>query len=170
MSDEALLNLSDRELFHEFEPSEIGQLGQLMKITDHPDETVILEADQKPGETERALHILLQGEISVTTKPTAANNVPVARVMKPGEIFGLITFVSGDRHTATCTAKGETRIASLPRRSLDALANGREALAVKVHRVICNQLARDLRLCDRRLTNALHKGLKWEDLPTFVSR
>jgi len=170
MSDEPLPNLRDRELFQVFEASEIEQIEQLLSMTDHSDGATIIQSGQAPTDLERALHTVIQGEVSVTTSPTAANQVPVARILKPGEIFGLVSFVTDGKHTATCAAKGPVRIASLPRRSLDALANGREALAVKIFQVICGQLARDLRACDRRLANALHKGLEWGELPSFVSR
>lgn len=163
-------NLRNRELFQVFDASEIEEIEQLLAITEPPDGTTIIQAGKTATDLERAIHIVITGEVSVSTTPTAANQVPVARILKPGEIFGLVAFVTDGRHTASCTAKGPVRIASLPRRSLDALANGREALAAKIFQVICGQLARDLRACDRRLANALHKRLEWGDLPSFVSR
>ena len=88
--------------------------------------------------------------------------------MKAGELIGLVSFINGGRHSATCVAKGALRVAVVTREDFQPLRESKPSLAVLIQYTIAKQLARDLRICNQRLMNALQKGINRDDLPKFV--
>jgi len=144
--------------FQGLDKAQLEALTGALVFEEHPDGHVFAKAGRAGKREKDALHIVLEGRVAVSTKPKSANQVPVARLMQPGELFGLITFLKGGQRTATTAASGKVRVASLTRERYEQVVRPNPALHSALLFAIASQLARDVRACNERLVKAIRKA------------
>lgn len=157
-------------MFQHFSDEQFVLLDQVLATREYSDGEVIHSANEPVTQQNQAVMIILEGEIMLSTEAPDKGQVAVARSMKAGELMSLISFVNGGVHTATSQSRGHVKVALLKRGLYDNLTHSDPPFAAAIQYMIAKQLSRDLRMCDRRLANALHKGIKWDDLAGFVRR
>jgi CRP-like cAMP-binding protein len=105
-----------------------------------------------------ALHLLVEGQVHVSTTPQSTQQVPVERLLHRGEMFGLITFLKGGAHTASTRAVGPVKVATLDRNRYEQAIQTDPALNSALLFAIASQLARDVRACNERLLHAIARS------------
>ncbi len=162
--------LRGREMFQHFDDATFARFKEAVSLVEHADGEIIHSVGVPLADGGQALMIVLSGTVRISTEVDTKTQVPVARMMKAGELAGLVSFARGGAPTADSRAVGDVRLAVLTRKKYDELKQSDAVLAAAVGLTIAKQLARDLRACNRRLANALYKGINRDDLPSFVRR
>lgn len=162
--------LRSREMFQHFTDAEFASLEKALTIGTFADGAIIRRCGDVVRTEDMAILLILEGEILVSTEAVEKSQVAVSRSLKAGEIMSVVSFVNGGRYSADSMAKGEVVVASLHRTEYEKLRTSDTPLAVAIQYMIARQLARDLRLCNQRVTDKLLGGLKWEDLPSIGTR
>lgn len=155
-------------LLHKLNDEELAGVAKACVISDDPDGTVYIRAGAKPHPDKDTLYMILEGAVLVESSPKKGNEGRIHRKLYRGEIFGLITFVTGGTRTATCTALGPVRIASLTRARFQKLCEDHVGVANALQLAIASQLARDVRACNDSLVKAIRDGLIEDDTGIFV--
>ena len=147
--------LADLELLKPLSPAELEKLERLLLVKDYRDGHTFWQEGAKIHDDRRAIFFILQGKVAVSTEREEQTYIPVARTLKAGEIFGLISFLQGDVYSATCRTDGPVCAASLARTEYDSLFTTDVPLAASITYAISRQLARDVRLCNARLVKEI---------------
>jgi CRP-like cAMP-binding protein len=79
----------------------------------------------RPGETSDRMYVLADGEVAVVD---ATGESERSVWLEAGEEFGMLSFITGMRHTATAVAQGSTEAWVLRRSDLDKLAHAHPKL------------------------------------------
>ena len=147
--------LARLELFQSLSAAELDKLERLLEVKDYRTGHFFWKEGSQIRNERRALFIILDGQVSVTTEREDLTYVPVAHVLNAGEIFGLISFFQVEVHTATCRAASPVRAASLSRTEYDKLCQTDVALAASVMFAMSRQLAKDVRQRNTQLAAAI---------------
>jgi CRP-like cAMP-binding protein len=147
--------LAGLDLFKTLSAAETQKLEGLMPVKDYRRGHCFWKAGIQIRHDRRALLVILDGEVSISTESEGLTHVPVARVLHAGEIFGLISFFEAEVHSATCRAATPVRAASLARTAYDKLCESDVALAASIMFAMSRQLAKDVRQCNSRLVTAI---------------
>lgn len=148
-------SLRSLAFFKGMDDARLQGLAAALEFEEHADGHVFARAGRAGKREKDTLYIVLDGRVSVSTKPKSASQVPVERLMQPGEMFGLITFLKGGPRTATTRAAGPVRVASLTRERYEQAVRPDPALHSAFLFAIATQLARDVRACNERLVKAI---------------
>ncbi len=143
--------------FAELDGSELEALAHAMSIDDYHDGHVFMREGDTRRSIQDAAYVLLEGRVRVTRSgdPKKA----LTRELGAGEMFGLIALVDRGGRSATCTAIGEVKAASLNRAAFEHLLHSNAELACKFQLVVAAQLARDWDRLQRQLRDALDAPL-----------
>ena len=147
--------LASLGLFKSLSPGEVQKLEHLMSVEDYRKGHCFWKAGVKIRNDRRALFVILDGQVEVSTESGDLTHVPVARVLNAGAIFGLISFFPVETHSATCRAASPVRAASLARTDYNKLCESDVPLAASIIFAMAQQLARDVRACNSRLAAAI---------------
>ena len=150
--------LESLDFFKLLSPQQVEKLRVAMPVKEHRKGHVFWKAGSRIGDDRCAVIFILEGQVSVATETAQVSQVPVARVLQPGEIFGLVTFLNAKVHSATCRAATPVRAAVMTRSEFDKLSQSDIALASAFMYAIARQLARDVRACNNRLVTAITSG------------
>lgn len=131
--------LSEVDAFEDFTPEERDALARAMSVESYDDGHVFIR-EGDPSRVTDAAFVLLDGTVTVTR---TADAKALAKQLAPGALFGVIALVDRGERTASCTAKGPVRAASLNRAAFDHLLHSNAELAWKFQLVVARQLARD---------------------------
>ena len=159
------LQLRELHAFRNFSDEHLAVLEGTLEVNAISSGQVIYERGKRARPGELGVHIIVSGSVSIYTEPEEKNRVPILRHMHAGDIFGLVSFVTGVSHTANCKADTDTMLATLTEKAFGELRASNPELVVQIQMVVARQLARDLRFANRRLSDALQNVIKWEDLP-----
>ncbi len=136
----------------DLEHEEIVALEQAMKVKRYEDGHVFINE----GATANDLFIVVDGEVSVTSKERGGVGFKVDKTMGAGEMIGLIGLVdSNNKRSATCVAKGPVTAATLAWTGFTMLFNSHAKLAYGFQRLVASQLAKDARILNELLLNTL---------------
>lgn len=156
-------------LLQKLTEEELQEVAKACTISDDPDGTVYIRNGAKPHPDKDAIYMLLEEAVLVeSASKKGTEEGRIHRKLYRGEIFGLITFVTGGARTATCTALGPVRIASLTRASFRKLCEDQVGVANALQLAFASQLARDVRACNDSLVKAIRNGLIEEEKELFV--
>ncbi|MDH3519465.1 MAG: Crp/Fnr family transcriptional regulator [Myxococcales bacterium] len=108
-------------------------LRQTYQRTLAPGETVFDEGD--PGDQ---LYIIQSGEIELIREIPTKQRV-VAR-LGPGDFFGELGLVCGERRSARAVAVNESRVIALDRETLEAMCLDQPEIAIRMIRVLVSRL------------------------------
>ena len=162
--------LEQREMFHHFSDELLDEFSNYLNVVDYPDGTLLTEINSHFFDGKTAFLILLEGEVDVQSPQQDSTQVPIVRVMHPGEAIGLVSLREEVPHTATCVTRDASRVGHIYKEDLERIEKENPTLAAAIEFMIAHQLCRDLRMCNRRLANALAGGLAQQELPKFISR
>lgn len=137
MQDHDLLITS--ELLADFTPDEIAALEPMLEVANHPMGHVFAEE----GRAGHAAFLILDGEVVVTQRHE--DRIDRLGTLGPGQLFGIVALIDGGKRSATCTALGPVRAATLRRTAFEVLRQSGVDAARKFQRAVARQLARDVR-------------------------
>lgn len=130
---------------------DIEDLEHIMRVSEHPDGYEFFTE----GTSGHNVHLIVEGEVSVThRKGSERGNLEVKR-HKAGEMFGLISAITDQKHEASCKAFGPVTIASMPMPVFKLLFGSNSTLALHFQELVTVQLAKDY----SSLVNLLRKAL-----------
>ena len=152
------IGLREVEALQSLEEEQFRSLERALTVQSFDDGHEFDRGGRKTDCQRSALHIILGGQVAVTARARAANQVPVERMMKAGEIVGLISFFKDGPRTATMRAVGPVCVASLTREQYDQILKVDPALHSAFLFAMARQLARDVRQCNDRLVSALQSA------------
>jgi len=109
---------------------------QLLLLADEMREEIYAEGEVilHQGETGSTFYIIKSGEIEVTIRQ-GGRTVKVAR-LEPGDFFGEMSFLTGEKCNATVTAVTDCVIAALPHTVLGSILESSENLAEKMAEIL----------------------------------
>ena len=166
MSDDATLRaLRASPLFREFNDAQLLAMADALDCRRYAEGHVFSKTGHRTRRPQDALFIILDGEVAVSTAVQTAHQVPVERRLKPGEMFGLITFLKGGSRTANTQAASPVHIASLTHDHYEQLIRADPALNSAFLLAVASQLARDVRACNQRLAAAINKDSVVQKIP-----
>jgi len=154
--------LMSSPLFSGFSPSELEMLGRALMVERYPDGHVFI----KEGKRGDAVHLIIDGQVTVTRLNRQNRSIDHLRTLKNGEWFGLIALIDHGTRTATCTAQGPVTAASLPVTAFDLLYQSDAPIAHHFQYLIARQLAHDMRALNRALLDVLSG--KEKELPASL--
>jgi CRP-like cAMP-binding protein len=132
---------------------DVRWLAQFMTVVGYADGATLWEEGAEADGT----YVILSGGVRVVVRRSGAL-LDVDRVLRPGEVVGLIAFFQGGRRSATCTAAGPTRIARIPAHAMRVvLAAIDSGVTQGVHLLdwFGRQLVADARALNERLRAAV---------------
>jgi len=95
-----------------------------------PDDIVYTE-----GEDGGSLYFLLDGKVRICRRNKDGADLTLA-VVKPGETFGLMSFVDGTHHNATTIADKDCKTVKLEKSDFESLFDKDPLIAAKVYKMI----------------------------------
>jgi CRP-like cAMP-binding protein len=143
--------LKNLPAFEEFAPGHLEALAARLQVADHEDGHVFI----RQGAQGEALYLLLQGAVRITRQDAVDGPEYEVRDLSDGEMFGILSLVDDLPASATCTAKGAVRTASLTRAAFDALFTEASPIGRHLHYMIAVQMARDIQEANRRFRATL---------------
>ncbi len=150
--------LESLDFFKLLSPEQVEKLRLAMPVKELRKGHVFWKAGAPVNKDRSAVYFILEGQISVAADAAQISQVPLARSLHPGEIFGLVTFLDTKVHSATCRAITPVRAAAMTRGEFDKLCQSDIALASAFMYAMARQLARDVRACNNRLVTAITSG------------
>jgi CRP-like cAMP-binding protein len=138
-------------------PEDRAALASAMRVSEHDQGHVFIE-EGAPGDE---LFLLLEGEVMVTR--TRAGTSIALKLLRAGELFGLIALLDDEPRSATCRAAGPVRVAVLQRRDFESLFFSNEPVAAALHDALVAQLTLDFRNVNRQICEVLTRSNKPED-------
>lgn len=128
-----------------------GALNSAMSVSEHPDGHVLI----KEGSRGDKLYLLLDGEIVVTREhPGFSHGL---KKLNPGEFFGQLALINNEPCSATCSAVGSVRVASLPQAAFSVLFYSNAPVAEALQRAVAAQVMADFRNVTRQIREALER-------------
>lgn len=128
---------------------ELDTLADAMVVRDYPDGHQFIK-EGRPGDT---FYIIVDGQVDVTRK--TAHRVADINHLKQCQSFGMISLIDHGKSTATCTAVGPVKVASLPRPAFELLYHANIPLANHFLHIVSRQLRHDMRNLASQIRNAM---------------
>lgn len=147
--------LESLDFFKLLSPLQVEKLRNAMPVKEYRKGHVFWKAADRVTKDRCAVFFILEGQVSVSAEASQVSQVPLARSLHPGEIFGLVTFLDSEIHSATCRATTAVRAAGMTRAGFQSLTQSDVALASAFMFAMARQLARDVRACNNRLITAI---------------
>ncbi len=114
-------HLADVGVFRELRSPLLAQVADLMFREDHDAGYVYF----RPGEASDRMYLLVDGDVALVD---AGGESDVTILLHEGEEFGLHSFITGMRHTATAIAQSPSEAWVLPRSHFEELAASQPAI------------------------------------------
>ena len=132
--------LKNLPAFEEFKPHHLEILANGLQVMEYPDGHVFITQ----GTQGTALHLLIQGSVRITRRDAQGGGEYEARELAAGELFGILSLVDNLPASATCTAKGPAKTASLTRAAFEQLFKDASPIGHHLQYMIAVQMARDI--------------------------
>ena len=91
------------------------------------------------------MYILVEGEVRVMRYNPLNSEMEELNVLKPGEIFGLLSLSDHLPASASCVAQGPVKVGILTRTGFDFLSKSAAPIALGFQFAVAEQLASDIR-------------------------
>lgn len=118
--------------------NELEILSNTMVVKDYPDGHHFIEE----GRSSDTFYLIVEGNVTVTRKTEHA--IVEINHLKVCQSFGMVSLIDHGKPTATCTANGPVKVASLPRGAFDLLYNSSIPLANHFLHIVSRQLRSDI--------------------------
>jgi len=146
--------LSRSVIFGDLPAPQLDLLSRLMVERAVRKGEVLVREGERVHPVGDALFLVVEGHVDVMRADRAHRGEGPLSVLGPGDVFGVASLIDDSPRAASCIAADRGTIACLARRTLDALVHSDLELAARVEHALARQLARDLRVFDRRLQRA----------------
>lgn len=120
--------------FNRLNHDEIEMLEQIMRVDNY--------AHGHTFKTTDNIYLIIGGEVAISDK--AMFDSVQHDYLMAGEIFGLFSLTDNSRQSASCTALGTVRAASLPRSVFELLFSSDLPLSLHFHHLIANQVSHQM--------------------------
>jgi CRP-like cAMP-binding protein len=117
----------------------------------------------REGERAERMYLVIEGDVDVTRRRLLQRGYDNLKTIRSGELFGLVSLIDSNTHSATCTANGAVTVAYLPRSAFDLLFKTHARIGRHFQLLVAQQLVHDMRAYTALLINKL---LAREDRPT----
>jgi len=135
---------------HLTEP-DLDALAHAFCIEDHPAGYLLVQ-EGKPGKN---LYILVEGEVKVMRYNPLTGESEELKMIKPGEMFGLLSLTDHQPAVASCVAHGPVKVGVLPRTGYTFLSKSAAPIALGFQLAVAEQLASDIRHRNQTLRGLL---------------
>lgn len=150
------MNLSDilrrAPEFSNLPTNELETLANTMVVKDYPDGYQFI----KEGRSGDTFYLIVEGSVSVTRK--TAHTIVDINNLKERQSFGMVSLIDHGKRTATCTANGPVKVASLPRAAFELIYNSNIPLANHFLHIVSRQLRNDMRNLATKISKAIEDG------------
>jgi CRP-like cAMP-binding protein len=140
--------------FREFSQAELDALEKALVVENYPDGYEFT----REGKRADSLHLVIEGKVEATQRRHWDKGVDVIETFGPGDMFGLIALIDHARRSASCTAVGPVKVASLIRSAFMLLYESNAPIALHFQTMVARQLAHDIRTYNQAVRNALRSG------------
>lgn len=120
-------------------PHDINDFEHIMQVATYPDDYKFFTE----GTARHKIYLIIDGEVTVTHDKTTERGSIELKRLKAGEMFGLLSAITGVKHEASCRAVGQVTVASMPLQAFNLLYTSDTPLALHFQQFITTQLARD---------------------------
>lgn len=144
-------------VFEALTDADVAILERLLVVEDRRAGHVYVREGDRANAVTAAMYLVLEGTVEIVAK-APAGGFGVRRTMGPGQMFGIVAFVSDGVRTATVRAAGAVKTARLDRRTFDALYKSDAGVHARFQFVVAQQLARDIRSTRNLLAQAIDSG------------
>lgn len=145
--------LKNLPAFEEFNAAHLDAFANRLHIAEQENGHAFI----RQGEQGDGLYLLLEGAVSIVRRDADGVDHEV-RELCGGEMFGILSLVDDLPASATCTAHGKTKTASLTREAFRELFQTASPIGHHLQFMIAVQMARDLQEANKRSRAALAKS------------
>lgn len=125
---------------HLTEP-DLDALAQAIYIEDRPTEALLVQE----GKLGKDLYILVEGVVKVMRYNPLTGESEELKMIKPGEMFGLLSLADHHPAGASCVAHGSVKVGILPQTGYNFLSKSAAPIALGFQLAVAEQLAADIR-------------------------
>ncbi|MDH5369343.1 MAG: cyclic nucleotide-binding domain-containing protein [Gammaproteobacteria bacterium] len=152
--------------FSDLTNEQLSVLEQSMLVSTYPDGYEFF-SEKTRGDK---VYLIIEGNVSVTHNRGKKCGFLEIKRHHPGEWFGIVSVIDNDKHVATCTSIGETKVATLPAMAFLLLYDSNAPLAHKIHYSINNQIIKDYRALVETLRNVLFAINEGKDYQAILNQ
>jgi CRP-like cAMP-binding protein len=139
------------KVFDGLAETEKDSLSDLFRMGSFPKEEVIY----REGEPGDSLDIIIEGKVRIC-KTTAEGDEFCLSTVRKGELFGIMSFLDGSRHSATIIADDDTRLLVLKKEDFDRYLETNPVICGKVLKGIATHLATIVRSMNSQYMDLMH--------------
>jgi CRP-like cAMP-binding protein len=132
--------------FDGFDAKAREAVGALMRTANAPHDAVVVRQGARVG----GAFLVVSGTMRVVRTMPSGRSVDV-RDVTSGVLFGLLSCLDGGPRSTSVMARGDARVAELPRAAVIELLEGHTAAALVFQVAICQALFREVRITNTRL-------------------
>jgi len=133
--------LKSQSLFTDLSDRDLDALAHAMEIREYPDGGAIIQE----GRTGKELYLLLEGQVKVAQYNAETGLLEQINLVKPGEIFGMLSLIDHLPTSASCIASGPVKIGVLQHNAYDLLSQASAPIALGFQLATAKQLSALLR-------------------------
>jgi CRP-like cAMP-binding protein len=125
---------------HLTEP-DLDALAHALSIEDRPAGSLLVQE----GKIGKELYILVEGAVRIARYNPLTGESEELKMIKPGEMFGLLSLADNLPAVASCVADGAVKVGILPRTGYQLLSKSAAPIALGFQLAMAEQLASDIR-------------------------
>jgi CRP-like cAMP-binding protein len=140
------------EILRDLEDGELKLLEAIAETRDHAAESAVL----REGAAADALYFVLSGKVRVTGVVVEGDEMferDEQKIVKldAGEVFGEMSFLTGEVPALSVIADGPVQVAALPQKDLRAILDAHPLLCHKIYAALVKAMVKRLRATSREL-------------------
>ncbi|MEP6602648.1 MAG: DUF1003 domain-containing protein [Spartobacteria bacterium] len=139
-------------LFESLDDQAATQLCDLLEAVDcRADQTLF-----RAGDAGNAMYLIESGQVRISVKASDGHEITVAE-LGPGEFFGEMAMLDGQRRSANATAMEESHLASLSRKHFLTFMESNSRVALEMLSALTSRLRQTDELLQRRVTRNVNE-------------
>lgn len=127
--------------FKHLTESDLDALTHAIYVEDRPAGQLLVQE----GKLGKELYILVEGEVEIMRYNPLTGASEELKVLKPGEMFGLLSLADHLPAAASCVAHGPVKVGILTRTGYNLLSKSAAPIALGFQFAVAEQLASDIR-------------------------
>ena len=133
--------LKCQSCFKHLSEPDIDALAHAIYVEDRPAGHLLVQE----GKLGKEMYILVEGEVRVMRYNPLNSEMEELNVLKPGEIFGLLSLSDHLPASASCVAQGPIKVGILTHTGFDFLSKSAAPIALGFQFAVAEQLASNIR-------------------------
>ncbi len=142
--------------FSAISSKDLEVLEKAMAVTRHPDGHVFIHK----GKTGKDMHLIIEGKVNLYHQDLDTDEHQTLETLYPGDLFGVLSFVTKEKSLVSYVADGEVTTASLPKSAFIMLYDSKSTLAHHFQHIIARQLTRNYRNIIQLLKSVIFSKLE----------